>query len=83
VVRLHAADRDERVGALRDGVRDEVLELAGLVAAECEPGVAVVALRPERRTAELRRQPLQPVDRRGAEEQAVAGKVVEGRQRNS
>ena len=37
VVGLEAADGDQRVGALGERVRDEVLELAGLVAAEGEP----------------------------------------------
>ncbi len=40
VVGLHAADRHERVGALRERVGHEVLELAGLVAAEREAAVA-------------------------------------------
>jgi hypothetical protein len=39
VVRLHAADRDECVAALRESVGDEVLELPQLVAAEREAGV--------------------------------------------
>ena len=47
VVRLDAADRDERVASLREGVRGQVLELARLVAAVGEPGVAVLALRPQ------------------------------------
>jgi len=37
VVRLDPADRNERVAALREGVCHQVLELAGLVAAEREP----------------------------------------------
>ena len=37
VVGLDAADRDQRVAALGERVGDEVLELAGLVAAEGEP----------------------------------------------
>ena len=47
VVRLHAADRDEGVAPLRERLRDEVLELAHLVAAVREPRVAVLALRPD------------------------------------
>src|SRR6185437_8450857 len=41
VVRLDAADRDERVAPLGQGVGDEVLELSRLVATEREAGVAV------------------------------------------
>jgi hypothetical protein len=47
VVRLDAADRHERVAALRERVGDEVLELADLVAAERDAGVAVLALGPD------------------------------------
>ena len=47
VVRLHAADRDERVAALCERVGGEVLELAHLVAAVGEARVAVLALRPD------------------------------------
>ena len=32
VVRLHAADRDQRVATLRDGIGDQVFELPRLVA---------------------------------------------------
>ena len=53
VVGLHAADRDERVAALGERVGDEVLELARLVAAEREPAVAVVALGPDARAAQV------------------------------
>ena len=77
VVGLHAADRDERVAALRERVGDEVLELAGLVAAVGQAAVAVVALGPELRAAEVRGQPLEPVDRRRPEEQRVARERVE------
>src|SRR5205814_182381 len=42
VVRLDAADRDERVAALRERFGDEVLQLARLVAAVGKPGVAVL-----------------------------------------
>ena len=44
VVRLHAADRDQRVGVGGDRVGDDVFELPELVAAEREAGVAVFAL---------------------------------------
>ncbi len=77
VVRLHAADRDERVAALRERVGGKVLELARLVAAECEPAGHVVALGPDRRTAELGGEPVEPVHRRRAEEQLDAGERLE------
>ena len=69
VVGLHPADRDERVAALGERVGDEVLQLAGLVAAERDAGVAVLPLGPHRGAAEVRGQALQPVHGRGAEQQ--------------
>ena len=82
VVALHAADRDERVAALRERVGDEVLELARLVAAVGDPGVAVLALRPYVGTAspirKVRGQALEAVHGRGPEEQRVPGERVEG-----
>ena len=52
-LRLHAADRDQRVAALRQRVGDEVLELAGLVAAvtrcrSCSPPAWPTARAPPR-----------------------------------
>ena len=44
MVRLHAADRDQRVGVGGDRVGDDVFELAQLVAAEGQPRIAVLAL---------------------------------------
>src|SRR5204863_9390027 len=41
VIRLHAADRHKRVATLRQRVGHQVLELPGLVAAVCQPTVAV------------------------------------------
>ena len=82
VVGLHAADRDERVAALGARVGDEVLELARLVAAVGEPAVAVVALRPHVRAAELRAQPLEPVHGRRAERQRVPLEGVEAHARS-
>ena len=49
VIGLHPADRDQRVGALGQRIGDQVLQLAGLVAAEGEPGVAVLPLGPDLR----------------------------------
>ena len=78
VVRLHAADRDERVAALRECVGGEVLELAHLVAAVGQARVAVLALGPDLdRAAEVLAQPLQPVDRRRAEEERHAREAVQ------
>ena len=73
VVRLDPADGDERVAPLRDRLRHQVLELPDLVAAEREPAVAVIALRPDPGAAQVRAQALQRVDRRRAEQEGVAG----------
>jgi hypothetical protein len=63
VVRLNAADRHEGVAPLRERVRDEVLELARLVAAVREAGVAVLAFRPDvYASAEVFAQALEPMD---------------------
>jgi hypothetical protein len=45
-----------------------------LLPPKSEAGVQVVALGPDRRTAEVRRKPVQTMDWRGAEEQGEAGK---------
>ena len=37
-VRLHDAARDDRIGALRECIVQDVIELAQLVAAKAEPG---------------------------------------------
>ena len=78
VVGLHAADRHERVGALGERVGDDVLELAGLVAAEGQAAVDVLTLGPDLRAAEVRAQPRQRVDRAGPEHQRIAREVLEG-----
>src|SRR3954447_5471359 len=72
VVRLNAADRDERVAALRECVGDQILELAGLVTAKRKAAVAIVALRPHLRAAEMGAGALEPMNRRRAEDQRVA-----------
>ena len=77
VVGLDAADGDERVAALGDRVREEVLQLAHLVAAEGEAAVAVLALGPDRRAAEVPREAVQPLDGRRAEQQRGPGEVGE------
>ena len=70
MVRLDAADRDERVAALRERVGSEVLELPDLVAAVCQARVAIVALRPDLNpSTQILLEPFEPVDRRRAEEQ--------------
>ena len=63
VIRLHAADRDERVAAVRQGVGDQVLEFANLVAAEGEAGVDVVALGPDRCAFEVLAQSIETMNR--------------------
>ena len=47
VVGLDATDRDERVTALGQRVGDQILQLAGLVPAEGDAGVAVLPLGPD------------------------------------
>ena len=81
VVGLDAADRDQRVGTLGQRVGDEVLQLAGLVAAVGEAAVAVLALGPDRGAAEVRAEPLQRMHRARAEQQRVAREVLSGMSR--
>src|SRR6185312_10928755 len=71
------ANGDQRVGALRDGVRDDVLQLAGLVAAEGQAGVDVLALGPDLGAAEVLAQAGKVVDGAGTEGQRVAFKIRE------
>ena len=77
VIRLHAADRDERVAALFERVGEQVLEFPRLVASVGEARADVVALRPHARAAEVLGQPLERMDRRGAEEKRIALELVE------
>src|SRR4029450_8014868 len=72
-----ATDRDERVAAQRQRVGQEVLELASLVPTERQPRVAILALRPDCRAAEVFRQAVEPVDRRRTEQQRIAREVRE------
>src|SRR5439155_25266779 len=78
VIRLHAADGDERVAALRQRIGDEVLQLPRLVAAVREPRVAVLALRADfHLAAEVLAQPLEAMHGRGSEQQWDAGEAVQ------
>ena len=78
VVRLHAADRDERVAPLRQRLGGQVLELAHLVPAVGEPGVHVLPLRPDLDlAAEVLGQPLEPVHGRGPEEERHAVEALQ------
>jgi len=78
VVRLDPADRDERVAARGQCVRDEVLELANLVAAEGDAGVAVLALGPDLDpSTQGRTQAWQRMHGRQPEQERDARKVVE------
>jgi hypothetical protein len=61
-VRLHDAAGDDRIGAARNGLVQDVVELAQLVAAKTEPG-GILALDPQPRSAEMRRQPLHRLER--------------------
>ena len=74
VVRLHAADRHERVASVGQRVGHQVFEFSDLVAAECEGGVHVVALGPDRCSLEVLGQTIQPMNRRRAEHERVTGK---------
>ena len=56
-VRLHDATRDDRIGAVRKGLVQDIVELAQLVAAKTEPG-GIFALDPQPRSAEMSRQSL-------------------------
>jgi len=54
VVGLDAADRDERVAALRERFSNQVFEFSGLVATERESTVAILTLGPDlRATSDL------------------------------
>src|SRR5690242_5822399 len=53
VVGLHAADRNQRVAAFGQGIGDQVLQLARLITAVGDPRVAILALGPHRRAAQM------------------------------
>lgn len=79
LVGLDTADGHERVVAALDGLRDDVLELARLVAAERQARVAVLALGVELHlVAQRLGQTLQVLDwRRTGERQRVLGELGE------
>src|SRR6185369_3710033 len=78
VVGLHPADGDQRVAILRDRFRHQIFELAHLVAAEGEAGIAILALGPDLDPpAEMVAEPLQLLDWRRAEGQFEPWKFVE------
>ena len=61
-VRLHDAARDDRIGAARKCLVQNVVELAQLIAAEAEPG-RIFALDPQPRSTEMSRQSLHRLER--------------------
>jgi hypothetical protein len=61
-VRLYDAARDDRIGAARKCLVQNVVELAQLIAAKTEPG-RIFALDPQPRSAEMSRQPLHRLER--------------------
>ena len=65
VIRLHATDRHQGVGVRRDRIGNDVFQLANLVAAEREPGVAILAFRIDfDASAQVLRKPVELLDRR-------------------
>jgi hypothetical protein len=62
----------------RQGIRQQVLQLADLVAAERQAAVAVLALGPDGGAAEVRGQAVQALDGRRAEQERLTGEVGEG-----
>src|SRR5215475_3878037 len=76
VVALNAADRHERVCAAAPHIGDDVLQLANLVAAECQATADVLAFGPDAGTAEVVGEPVKRVDRARAEGQLVSREIV-------
>src|SRR5262249_55475262 len=72
-------DRDEGVAPLCQGVGDEVLELAGLVATVGKTRADVIALGPELCTAQMRGQPFEAMHGTRPENERVALEPVERR----
>ena len=78
VIGLVAADRHERVRARGEDVGDDVFEFAGLVAAEGESGVDVLALGPDPSPAEVVAQSRELVHGARPEGQRVALEICDG-----
>ncbi len=73
VVRLHPADRDQRIGVGGDRIGNDVFELAQLVAAESQSRITVLALGVEfDLAAQVCAEPLQLLDMRGSEGEWIA-----------
>src|SRR5688572_24111653 len=73
VIGLQTADRHERIGARSNRIGHDVFELPELVAAQREPGIAIVALGVDLYfSAERCRQPRQMLDGRRTEGQRIA-----------
>ena len=77
VVRLQSTDRHQGVRTLREHVRDDVLELAYLVAAERKTAVAVIAFGPHLCAREKSGESVETVDRAGSESEGVTLEVVD------
>ena len=75
VVGLIAANRNERVGTLRNDVGNDVFEFAGLVAAKREPAVDIFPFGPDLRAAEVVAEATQRVNRAGSERQGIAREI--------
>ena len=76
VVGLDAADRHERIGALRQHIRDDVLELSRFVTAEREAAVAVLALGPQGGASEMPGQAVERMNGARPERERVAGEFL-------
>src|SRR6202011_4118686 len=78
VVRLHAPDRDQRVGIGGNRVGNDVFELAQLVAAERQSRIAVLAFGVELDlAAEMRAEALQLLDVGGSESERIAFELLQ------
>ena len=72
MVRLNAADRNQLVGIGGDRVGHDIFELAQFVAAERQPGIAILAFGVKfDPPAEMRAEPRQPFDVGWAESQGI------------
>src|SRR6266853_4368908 len=78
LVRLDTTNGYQRVAALGQRLGDQVLELAGLVAAESQAAVAIFTLGVEiDLAAQMRAQALQGLDWCGAESQRMTGEALQ------